>query len=294
MTDSGSEYLFDEVIMTAPLGWLQQNKHAFTPSLPHIFAKAIDNIGYGCLEKVYISFPNAFWLATEDRLAGFTQWLSPKYAPPMHKGRYNQEAVELSTLPSEVSHPTLLFYIFGPQSRDLSSQLSALESSNIAAGDLNSSIRREFLTKWFMPYISKLPNYSAQNEDCIPTSAYFTNWVADNLAGNGSYSNFQTVGKEQDTQLEQMLDKDIETLREGLPGRGVWFAGEHTSPFVALGTVTGAWWSGESVAVRIIEAYGYDAREEKASKRRGGGIADALHGEVDKSYLEDSENKINV
>ena len=53
-----------------------------------------------------------------------------------------------------------------------------------------------------------------------------------------------------------MLDGDIEALRCGVPGRGVWFAGEHTAPFVALGTVTGAYWSGEKVAGRILWAYG--------------------------------------
>lgn len=52
------------------------------------------------------------------------------------------------------------------------------------------------------------------------------------------------------------LDKDIEALRAGMPDRGVWLAGEHTAPFVALGTVTGAWWSGEAVARRIAAAYG--------------------------------------
>ena len=52
------------------------------------------------------------------------------------------------------------------------------------------------------------------------------------------------------------LDQDIEALREGCPERGVWFAGEHTAPFVALGTVTGAWWSGEGVAMRVAEIYG--------------------------------------
>jgi hypothetical protein len=44
-------------------------------------------------------------------------------------------------------------------------------------------------------------------------------------------------------------------MREGLPSRGLWFAGEHTAPFVALGTVTGAYWSGESVGQRIAKAY---------------------------------------
>lgn len=35
--------------------------------------------------------------------------------------------------------------------------------------------------------------------------------------------------------------------------RGVWFAGEHTAPFVGLGTTSGAYWSGEAVAGRICE-----------------------------------------
>ena len=52
------------------------------------------------------------------------------------------------------------------------------------------------------------------------------------------------------------LDKDIEALREGCPERGIWFAGEHTAPFVALGTVTGAYVSGEEVAKRVAELYG--------------------------------------
>lgn len=53
------------------------------------------------------------------------------------------------------------------------------------------------------------------------------------------------------------LDEDIEALRAGMPDRGVWLAGEHTAPFVALGTVTGAWWSGEGVGRRIVAAYGF-------------------------------------
>lgn len=30
---------------------------------------------------------------------------------------------------------------------------------------------------------------------------------------------------------------------------------EHTAPFVALGTTTGAYWSGEGVAGKILRAY---------------------------------------
>lgn len=52
-TEAGLELEFDEVVMTAPLGWLQKNKQAFQPPLPDRFAQAIDSIGYGCLEKVF-------------------------------------------------------------------------------------------------------------------------------------------------------------------------------------------------------------------------------------------------
>ena len=45
-------------------------------------------------------------------------------------------------------------------------------------------------------------------------------------------------------------------MREGVPARSIWLAGEHTAPFVALGTVTGAYWSGEGIARRIAEGYG--------------------------------------
>lgn len=58
-------------------------------------------------------------------------------------------------------------------------------------------------------------------------------------------------------------------MREGLPGKGIWFAGEHTAPFVALGTVTGAYWSGESVAKRIAEAYCIAAADDVTTSRMG-------------------------
>lgn len=60
-------------------------------------------------------------------------------------------------------------------------------------------------------------------------------------------------------------------LREGVPERGVWFAGEHTAPFVALGTVTGAYWAGEGVGRRILGAYGLESGEGGKSGEGGMG-----------------------
>lgn len=75
--------------------------------------------------------------------------------------------------------------------------------------------------------------------------------------------NFQTrenadaANGEEDVRLED----DIRALRAGMPERGVWLAGEHTAPFVALGTLTGAYWSGEAVGMRLLAANGLGGKE---------------------------------
>ena len=108
--------------------------------------------------------------------------------------------------------------------------------------------KNKFLIDFFKPYYSRLPHYSESSPDCKPVCSLATNWLRDELAGNGSYSNFQ-IGLENG-------DEDIKVMRQGLPDHGLWLAGEHTAAFVALGTVTGAYWSGESVGRRIAEMYG--------------------------------------
>lgn len=240
-TESGETLEFDEVVFTAPLGWLKQHPDTFDPPLPARLAQAIKDIGYGCLEKVYISFPKAFWHSSEPEkdMRGFVQLLAPNYALDSNPNRWNQEIVELASFAPSDSHPTLLFYTYGDQSKFLTSEVAKLPSKEK---------KDAFLYEWFRPYYSRLSHYDANSADCQPVACYATDWLHDDLAGNGSYSNFQ-VGLEEG-------DRDIEMMREGLPDRGLWFAGEHTAPFVALGTVTGAYWSGESVGKRIVQAYG--------------------------------------
>jgi hypothetical protein len=97
----------------------------------------------------------------------------------------------------------------------------------------------------------------------------------DEFAGNGSYTTFRTGLLEG--------DRDIEAMREGLPGRHIWFAGEHTAPFVALGTSTGAYWSGEAVGLRIAEVY------EKTANERG-----LQHDEAATLVGGDSGKEVNI
>ena len=60
----------------------------------------------------------------------------------------------------------------------------------------------------------------------------------------------------------------MEVLRDGvgLEGR-IWLAGEHAAPFIALGTTTGAYWSGEGVGRRIRNLYEGVVCEEGGGKR---------------------------
>ena len=190
---------------------------------------------------MYISFPKPFWLdGTEEsqKTKGFVQWILPKFASDSNPKRWNQELVELASIDPSTAHPTLLFYIYGEQSRHVTETLAGLNTNHD---------KEAFLDTMFKPYYSRLPNYVEENDTCKPTELFATEWLNDDLAGNGSYSNFQ-VGLGDG-------DKAIETMRAGLPDEGVWLAGEHTAPFVALGTATGAYWSGELIGEHIARAY---------------------------------------
>jgi len=151
-------------------------------------------------------------------------------------------------MPSSAAHPTLLFYIYGEQSRFLVDQVANLRSKD----------KDTYLFEWFRPYYSRLLHYDETSPDCQPSGCFATDFLNDEFAGNGSYTNFQ-VGVENG-------DRDIRALRQGVPQRGLWLAGEHTAPFVALGTATGAYWSGELVGKRIAESYGFEGVDETVSQ----------------------------
>lgn len=165
--------------------------------------------------------------------------MSPKYAADTNTERWNNETVELASLAPPSGHPTLLFYIYGDESHYITSKVRSFA----VKGE-----KEEFLCSFFKPYYSRLPSYNDGKPDCKPTACFATDWLNDDLAGNGSYCNFQRG-------LEEG-DRDILVMRDGVKDKGIWFAGEHTAPFVALGTVTGAYWSGEDVAKRIAREYG--------------------------------------
>ena len=256
-TDDGSVHGFDEVVTTAPLGWLKRNLSAFKPQLPRNVTKSIAHIGYGRLEKVYVNFPRPFWQPNGPEVGKpfIIQFLAPAYSPKYNYERWPIECVSLAALPEGCEHATLLFYVNGP--------CSEYVTSLVRDSEPGSQEHYERLQDFFSPYYSRLPYYDTKT--CKPISFCNTDWQNDEFAGNGSYTTFQTSDYEKDGLVE--LDKDIDVLRVGCPERRVWFAGEHTAPTLALGTTTGAYWSGEAVAERIAKVYGLDngGRAEKGT-----------------------------
>jgi len=244
-TEDGKEYQFDAAVVTTPLGWLKRNQQVFDPALPASLTKAISSISVGHLEKVYLNFPRAFWRSSdppssssdeEDPHPGYTNWTAPAYAPDTNPHAWPQEAYDLSAFAPPHNHPTLLFYTYGPISAHIT---AAVHGKPPAA-------QHAFLAAFFAPYVARLPGFDAADPACRPRASLATTWQFDELAGFGSYCNFQ-VGLED-------ADECLEALREGCPARRIWFAGEHVAPVEEMGTVTGAYLSGEGAAKRVFAA----------------------------------------
>ncbi len=80
---NGEQISADAAIVTVPLGVLKAGVIRFTPSLPAQKQEAIDRLGMGLLDKVYLRFDRVFWDASVDwlgyvgpRRGHFTLWLN--------------------------------------------------------------------------------------------------------------------------------------------------------------------------------------------------------------------------
>ncbi|KAE9389438.1 hypothetical protein BT96DRAFT_967973 [Gymnopus androsaceus JB14] len=122
-TDDGSIREFDEVVMSTPLGWLKKYPDCFIPSLPPRLTSAIDNLKLSQLEKVFITFPTAFWIEdkTNDSFPSYTNWLRPRYAEETNPHHWPQEIWNLAAFSPPNNHPTILFYLYGDCSRHINS-----------------------------------------------------------------------------------------------------------------------------------------------------------------------------
>ena len=256
---TNGSFTFNELIVTIPLGALKTGNVNFFPEFHPELSRAITSASYSQLEKTFIAFPAAFWetlnltntsreqTEAEDRFPVFTHFLCPTYVPKEQKTwRLEMVALSSPTIFGVYAKPMLLFYLWGTSAAQMTTAINNLTPS--------STEYYKPLDALFHPFYSQLPNYEKDSPECVPSAVLATNWRNDEFAGQGSYTNFKTP---EGTQCEgdPMIDDGIRAMRKGMPERGIWFAGEHTAPFVALGTSTGAYWSGEATATRIVEAY---------------------------------------
>ena len=248
----GFQSAFDDVVVTAPLGWLKRSENVFSPPLTPRILTAIRSLGYGNLDRVFIRFPEAFWNNQASKTNGYnrrsfgdvqspafpieTLFLRPEYADDTNPAKWRQEIISFSGLPEPFSQPVIMFFVYGQWGRHITGLVRGMEQ--------NADEYYRILNDNFWPYYSKLPNYDPSSSLCKPLEFMSTDWQGDKFAGFGSFANMPTGSGD--------CLQHFEALREGMgEDRGIWFAGEHTSLPGGLGTVTGAYWSGEEVAKRL-------------------------------------------
>lgn len=61
VTTNRGRYTADKVVVTVPLGVLKKSAITFTPPLPSSHSRAIEAIGMGVLNKLYLKFDEPFW-----------------------------------------------------------------------------------------------------------------------------------------------------------------------------------------------------------------------------------------
>ncbi|MGB0835772.1 MAG: flavin monoamine oxidase family protein [Psychrobium sp.] len=84
ITTSMSEFFADRVLVTVPLGVLKNDVIEFIPELPKTKINAINSLGMGLLNKVYLPFPYVFWdnnvhfinYASNDIKGYWAEWLN--------------------------------------------------------------------------------------------------------------------------------------------------------------------------------------------------------------------------
>lgn len=67
----GASFPAERVVVTLPLGVLKRGTVAFQPTLPPAKRGAIERLGMGLLNKLWLRFPRAFWGERDNDLIGF-------------------------------------------------------------------------------------------------------------------------------------------------------------------------------------------------------------------------------
>lgn len=254
-TTSGESFRAKKVVCTLPLGVLQ-HRHAaeraalesplFRPKLPEGTRQAIESLGYGVLDKIFLVFKDPWWkqppyseilkkgltyhhFSTHgeqqrepeepDSILGFTSELSGLSVTP-EGVQSGPRALSITNLHSLTGYPVLCAFI---------SCSNALHMESLSDAAAASIVHRAF-SDWIGVAPPK------------PDAVYVTRWHQDPYA-RGSYTHMITGVSE--TRHREVFGRPL--------SERLFFAGEHTSRD-HFATVHGALISGWHAAEAVLEA----------------------------------------
>ena len=238
MTDSGVELYAKVVVVTVPLGVLKNNSISFNPPLPLAKQEAIEKVGMGTVNKVFLSWRNGSWIPAA--LSNLTYIGVDVPNATMHtRGLFNYFlnakkvfgvvgfmtfAIGQSGADMEKWNDTLIVKKAIAQLQKAVHQLTSVTqgvNNNTTNGTVNSTTSG-----------TTVP---------LPDSWVITRWNGDpNSFGAYSYAGIN------------VSDEDFDTLATPVIGKStIFFAGEHTSSSYR-GTVHGAFLSGQRAAQEAV------------------------------------------
>ncbi|KAM0550251.1 hypothetical protein ACHAPJ_009101 [Fusarium lateritium] len=237
----GNEQHFtaDAVVMTTPLGVLRHQLVNFSPSLPADIQTGIDRFSYAALGKVFFEFADVFWSKDNDQFIYYPAPADEEEAAPA------QDNI--------LAHPTVTVNTWLMSgNKELCVQIAEPLTQRVevmSKGELYDFFKPLFNLLRTEPY-KALPRL---------VSIECTQWTRDPLAGFGTYS-ADKVGDEPDLFIDALENHKHSRLQ---------FAGEHCT-LVANGCVHGAFATGETTAMNLLDTFGveYDGGDF-VSHRRG-------------------------
>jgi len=153
------EFVARKSVISLPLGVLKAGKVSFSPELPSGKQRAIEALGFGVLNKVFLEFPNIFW-EKEAHLLGYIS---------KEKGRFSEW---LNFVPL-INEPILLAFnagTFGLEIEDWSDaeiiELAMHTLKSIYGNGIPSPIN-QIITRWGKDPFS-LGSYSSINKNASP------------------------------------------------------------------------------------------------------------------------------
>ena len=230
VASDGRAFLADAAVVTVPLGVLKRGDVTFAPPLPERKRRAIENLGFGVLNKVLLLFPFAFWDAEDADAFGYVNACDEGHGGGLRRGRY------------------FMFYSYAGTELSGGATLVALVAGD-AALSMETSETDEECAAGAMRALRDI--FAASREVPDPVDVAVTRWGADPYA-RGSYSNISPRG----------TGDDYDALAEPVAD-ALFFAGEATSR-THPATMHGAFLSGNREAARVHAAL--KCRGKRAAK----------------------------